>query len=283
MIEFNNLSEQGFLPISRVFLTNYRQLNISMEEAMLILHLLDHSLYGKRDFPSAEYFAKMSGKSGQTVRAYLRSLSHKGYLIPVRSETGEKTFDYSPLLGALKDLAGVPIAEEEKPKPMHNETQTKDPLKELIDTSLAMAKDKSKKRTPVQTKPAHWRRLQAFNDKTPEQYNAKDMEYVVALEWKKKWQSPPPRFFGRDMKHAKELIAIYGAEVVADVLQRSIADWESLAPHFNIKGYPSMPIFWGFRNSIFPLMIDGELNSKPNWGSQFTKEDSTPDGGEIGW
>lgn len=285
MIEFNNLSEQGFLPISRVFLTNYRSLNISMEEAMLVLHLLDHSWFGNRDFPSAEYFAKMSGKSGQTVRAYLRSLAHKGYLIPVVSETNEKTFDYSPLLGALKDLAGVPVGEDEL-KPMHDEPSKHEPqdkLKNLIDTSLAMAKDKSKKRTPVQTKPAHWRRLNAFQNKTPEQYNAKDMEFVVALEWKKKWQSPPPRFFGRDMKHAKELISIYGAEVVADVLQRSIADWETLAPRFNIKGYPSMPIFWGFRNSIFPLMIDGELNSKPTWGSQFTKEDSTPDGGEIGW
>ena len=113
MIEFTNLSEQGFMPISRVFLTNYRKLNISMEEAMLVLHLLDHSWFGNRDFPSAEYFAKMSGKSGQTVRAYLRSLSHKGYLTPVRTETGEKTYNYAPLLGALKDLAGVPVAEED--------------------------------------------------------------------------------------------------------------------------------------------------------------------------
>lgn len=285
MIEFTNLSEQGFMPISRVFLTNYRKLNISMEEAMLVLHLLDHSWFGNRDFPSAEYFAKMSGKSGQTVRAYLRSLSHKGYLTPVRTETGEKTYDYTPLLGALKDLAGVPVAEEEVAKPMHDEpNKAVDPLKKLIDTSLDMARDKSKKRTPVQTKPQHWRRLQAFNEKTPEQYNAKDLEFVLAIEWREKWKSPPPRFFGRDMKHAKDLISIYGAEVVSDVIKRCVKDWETIAPRFNIKGYPSMPIFWGFRNSIFPLMIDGELQSQPTWGSQFNNEtDSRPDGGEIGW
>ena len=80
MIEFTNLSEQGFMPISRVFLTNYRKLNISMEEAMLVLHLLDHSWFGNRDFPSAEYFAKMSGKSGQTVRAYLFTIARNTYL-----------------------------------------------------------------------------------------------------------------------------------------------------------------------------------------------------------
>lgn len=285
MIEFTNLSEQGFMPISRVFLTNYRKLNISMEEAMLVLHLLDHSWFGNRDFPSAEYFAKMSGKSGQTVRAYLRSLSHKGYLTPVRTETGEKTYNYAPLLGALKDLAGVPVAEEEVAKPMHDEpNKAIDPLKKLIDTSLEMARDKSKKRTPVQTKPQQWRRLQAFNEKTPEQYNAKDLEFVLALEWREKWKSPPPRFFGRDMKHAKDLISIYSAEVVSDVIKRCVKDWETIAPRFNIKGYPSMPIFWGFRNSIFPLMIDGELQGKPTWGSQFNDEtDSRPDGGEIGW
>lgn len=283
MIEFGKLSEQGFVPVSRLFLLNYRSLNITMEEAMLVLHLLDHAWYGNKDFPSAEYFGKLTGKSGQTVRAYLRSLSLKGYLKPIRTETGEKTYDYSPLLGALRDLAGVPVSEEEPQKPLHDEPSKVDPLKELIDTSMEMAKDKSKKRTPVQTKPQHWRRLQAFNEKTPEQYNSKDLEFVLALEWRKKWQSPPPRFFGRDLKHGKDLISIYSAEVVTNVIQTCVKEWESIAPKFNIKGYPSMPIFWGFRNSIFPLMIDGELKTKDSWGSQFDNTESRKDGEEVGW
>ena len=280
MIEFGKLSEKGFVPVSRLFLLNYKSLNISMEEAMLVLHLLDHAWYGNKDFPSAEYFGKLTGKSGQTVRAYLRSLSHKGYLKPIRTETGEKTYDYSPLLSTLRDLAGVPIAENEK---VETVDKSDNPLKKLIDTSMDMARDKSKKRAPVQTKPAHWRRLQAFNQKTPDQYNSKDLEFVVALEWREKWQSPPPRFFGRDLKHGKDLISIYGAEVVTDVIRRCIKDWEEIAPRFNIKGYPSMPIFWGFRNSIFPLMIDGELDTKEGWGSQFDNKESRSEGDEIGW
>lgn len=286
MIEFTNLSQEGFMPISRVFLTNYRKLNITMEEAMLVLHLLDHSWFGNREFPSAEYFAKKSGKSGQTVRAYLRSLSHKGYLVPIRTETGDKTYDYTPLLGSLKDLAGVPVADEEVVKPIHDQDSKvePDPLKTLIDASLDMAKDKSKKRTPIQTKPQHWRRLQAFNDKTPEQYNAKDIEFVLALEWREKWKSPPPKFFGRDLKHAKDLISIYSPEVVTSVVKQCVKEWETIAPQFNIKGYPSMPIFWGFRNSIFPLIIDGALQTKATWGTQFdSNTDSRPEGGEIGW
>ena len=280
MIEFGKLSEKGFVPVSRLFLLNYKSLNISMEEAMLVLHLLDHAWYGNKDFPSAEYFGKLTGKSGQTVRAYLRSLSHKGYLKPIRTETGEKTYDYSPLLSTLRDLAGVPIAENEK---VETVDKSDNPLKKLIDTSMDMARDKSKKRAPVQTKPAHWRRLQAFNQKTPDQYNSKDLEFVVALEWREKWQSPPPRFFGRDLKHGKDLISIYGAEVVTDVIRRCVKDWEEIAPRFNIKGYPSMPIFWGFRNSIFPLMIDGELDTKEGWGSQFDNKESRSEGDEIGW
>jgi len=125
--------------------------------------------------------------------------------------------------------------------------------------------------------------LHAFQQKTPDQYNAKDMELVLALEWKKKWQSPPPRFYGRDLKHAKDLIKIYTAETVASVLKWAVENWEMLCERYNIKGYPSMPIFWGFRNSIFPLFIDGEVNSKPSWGSHYSNDESRPDGQEIGW
>lgn len=275
--------QAGFLPVSRLFLTNYRHMNISMEEAMLILHLLDHSWAAEKPFPSAEYFGKVTGKSGQTIRAYLRSLSFKGYLKPVRNEVGDKTYSYEPLMGALQDLAGVPQDPQQTDAPISSEPTDRCALKEVIDTALELTKDASKKRTPAQTKPKEWRRLHAFQQKTPDQYNAKDMELVLALEWKKKWQSPPPRFYGRDLKHTKDLIKIYTAETVASVLKWAVENWETLCERYNIKGYPSMPIFWGFRNSIFPLFIDGEVNSKPSWGSHYSNDESRPDGQEIGW
>lgn len=270
----------GFLPVSRLFLTNYRKMNISMEEAMLILHLLDHSWAAEKPFPSAEYFGKVTGKSGQTVRAYLRSLSYKGYLTPVRNELNEKTYSWAPLMGALQDLANIPM----EAKVNNEQVKSSCPLKELIDTAQELTKDASKKRTPIQTKPKEWRKIHSFQQKTPSEYNAKDLEMVLAIEWKKKWQSPAPRFYGRDLKHAKDLISIYTAKTVTEVIVWSVENWDTITQTYNIKGYPSMPIFWGFRNSLFPQYIDGDLSkNKPNWGSQFTPEDSKPDGDEIGW
>lgn len=277
------LHEAGFLPISRVFLTNYRKMNISMEEAMLILHLLDHSWAAEREFPSAEHFAKVTGKSGQTIRAYLRSLSFKGYLTPVKNEANERTYSWEPLLGSLKDLVGAPQDPPQTDRPIEP-NKPKSELERIVDAANSLSADANKKRTPTQTKPKHWQRIRKFQEKTPDQYNAKDLEFVLAMKWKEKWNSPPPRFYGRDLKHAKDLIGIYTAEVVTNVINWSLDNWEQLCERYNIKGYPSMPIFWGFRNSIFPLYIDGEVNtSNPSWGSHFNEEQSREDGEEIGW
>ena len=278
----NPITTMGFLPISRLFLTNYRKMNISMEEAMLILHLIDHSWAADQPFPSAEHFAKVTGKSGQTIRAYLRSLSFKGYLLAVRNEAGAKSYSWEPLLGALKDLSGLPVSSEEQ-RDTSEPVSRVSALQEIVDTANALRQDASKRRTPAQTKPKEWRRIRAFEQKTPDQYNAKDLEFVMGIEWKKKWTSPPPRFFGRDLKHAKDLIAIYSAKTTSEVIVWALENWDMLCTRFSIQGYPSMPIFWGFRNSIFPMFIDGDLSSNPSWGSQFDKKDSDTQGSEIGW
>lgn len=297
MIRWHGIDERGFAPFCRILLDKYSSLNISMEEAMLIIHLMDYSWMGKNPFPSTRFFAEKTGKSEQTIRTYLRSLSYKGYLIPKLSGR-DKTYDFTPLLVTVRSLVGIADPEPEpqnwysggsvslecdgKETPTPPEGVSR--LKGLIDASMKLAKDKSKGRTPVQTSPSHWKRLQSFLDKEPTHYNSKDMELVVAMEWQKKWKSPPPRFFGRDLKHVKELINIYSPEVVAEVLISCIRDWEKISSKFKINGYPSMPIFWGFRNSIFPMIIDGEIEDKPSWGSQYdTEKDSRPEGEEIGW
>jgi hypothetical protein len=275
----------GFIPVSRVFLLNYRKMNISMEEAMLILHLIDHSWAADKPFPSAEHFAKVTGKSGQTIRAYLRSLSYKGYLSAVLTEAGAKSYSWEPLLGSLKDLIGTPKVNthevtEDKPSLVKEPSK----LQNIVDIANSLSKDTTKSRTPTQTKPKQWRRIRAFEQKTPDQYNAKDLEFVMGLEWEKRWSSPPPRFFGRDLKHAKDLIGIYTPKTTSEVIAWALENWESLAERFNIKGYPSMPIFWGFRNSIFPLYIDGEMNtSPPSWGTHYDKTEEESKDSEIGW
>lgn len=293
MIEWSGLDERGFAPFSRAFMQNYRQLNITMEEAMLVMHLMDHSWLGKRDFPSAKYFADMTGKSDQTIRMYLRSLSYKGYLTPIKDSRGRKVYDWSPLLEALRSLAGIPERPEIEPIEA-GRSESEEPeervraLQELLDASLSLVKDNRVKRAPVQASPRHWQRLKDFNDKSPDQYNANDIELVMARAWHRKgWKTPPPRFTLRDRKHAKDLIINYGADTVTLVIERAISSWEVLTPKMNLNNaYPSMGIIFGYRNSIFPLIIDGGLEgSEPSWGSHFDRnKDSSPEGEEkVGW
>ena len=302
MIEWHGLDEKGFAPFSRAFMQNYRHLNITMEEAMLIMHLLDHSWLGKKEFPSAKFFADVTGKSDQTIRMYLRSLSFKGYLTAVKNDKGRKTYDWSPLLEALRSIAGVPDRPEVEPLEVpvasregssdtampNGADQATDPLKELLDASLSLVKDGRFKRAPVQTTPRHWQRLQSFLEKTPDQYNSNDIELIMARAWHRKgWKTPAPRFTMRDRKHAKDLITTYGPDVVAKVIDQAIASWEALAPKLRLQNaYPSMGIMYGYRNSIFPLIIDGDPSAgKASWGSHFDRDkDSSPKGEEkIGW
>ncbi len=277
MINWSGLEEAGFAPISRKFLHGFRMLNISMEEAMLIILLLDYVWLGDKPVPPASYFAKLSGKSDQTIRMYFKSLRYKGFL-QVKEVDGVKSWDYAPLLKSIKSVCDLKTEETIPKKPTNA-------LEELVAINNKIAIDNSKKRVPVNTKPKHWQRLNSFVNKEPSQYNSKDLELLMASAWNKKgWKSPSPVFGGKDLRHGKELIKIYGSEVVSNVITHSIENWESLVNEYRINGYPSMGIFWGFRNSIFPKFIDGDLvTNKPSWGSHYEPKQDNTNESEVGW
>jgi len=289
MIEWNGLDEQGFAPFCRTFMRNYRLLNITMEEAMLVMHLLDHSWLGEQDFPSVRFFAEQTGKHESTIRLYFKSLSHKGYLLEVTGPNNAKTYDWSPLLSAMKDIVGVPPRKE--PKAVANEVDQPSLGSLLSATASLVTGDVKPDVKPKKAKKPtarHANRLKKFSEKSASEYNANDMEIVMAQAWTLKgWRSAAPKFTLRDRKHAKDLIEQHGPETVASVIEEAISKWEDVAPKMRLNNtYPSMSIIFGYRNSIFPLLIDGELNMKPTWGSQFDREkDASPTdgGGSVGW
>ena len=43
-----------------------------------------------------------------------------------------------------------------------------------------------------------------------------------------------------------------------------------------------MGIFWGFRNTLFPYVLD-EHKATQAWGSKFNNKDEREEGSEIGW
>jgi hypothetical protein len=282
-MNLEKLDGTGYAPIPRIFLENYCTLGMSMEEAMLVLHILDHTWGNIHIFPTAEHLAKVTGKSAQTIRMYLRSLGFKGYLV-AKKVNGKKSYDWTPLMDALSNLnipraiepvSSLPVAEEGS-----------DPLRALLEVASELATDRSKKRKPINKSASFYAKVQKFEEKSSDQYNAPDMEFVLAKAWMSKgWKTPPPRFFGRDLKLTKDLIKIYSASSVAEIYQKSVEEWEKLQTLFNIKGFPSVAVFWGFKNSIFPYFIDGEgsINAQKGSGSQFDQTATKDTGEEIGW
>jgi hypothetical protein len=43
-----------------------------------------------------------------------------------------------------------------------------------------------------------------------------------------------------------------------------------------------MPLFWGYRNSIFPMVLDGK-GKKKGAGTQFDSDATRQAGNELGW
>ena len=93
----------GYTTISRAFMKGYRKLGITMEEAMIILHLMEYAFNGSKPFPKVSTLANITGKHPNTVRSYIRSLRRKGYL-KTRVRLGRSNaYDFSALMTALED------------------------------------------------------------------------------------------------------------------------------------------------------------------------------------
>ncbi len=320
-LDWGGTTKKGFTPVARAFLRHYVRLGISMEEAMLILHVLDYAWGSTLPFPKIATLCQYTGKTDKTIRNYLRSLRSKG-LLKTRNKGGRSNeYDFSPLFDALREVSDIPDKPEEATKhpqatldevlastetteqttqDLHSQTtpdstspykkkkeaeppKNNDPLRGVIDSALASATEKARGRKAANTGPG-MKRLRRFLDKQPAQYNCNDIELVLAHAWKARWKRvAPPRFTGRDRKHAKDLITQYGAEETAKVVSTVVTQWEDYAAKFSLNGYPSMPLFYGYRNSLFPMVLEGGGTAKPKWGTHFDENESRDDGDEIGW
>ena len=130
-----------------------------------------------------------------------------------------------------------------------------------------------------------FKRLRVFRSKKAKDYNASDMELVFSEVWSSRWPNTPAAMFTiRDKKHAKDLIAHYGAETTAFVIREVVTHWEQYRADLKMNGFPSMIAFYGYRNSLFPMVLEQDSKGmKPGWGSHFEEGDSTDSGDEMGW
>lgn len=131
MLDWGGTTRYGFTAVSRAFLQNYRALGLSMEEAMLVLHILDFQWGARLPFPKVETLVDMTGRSDQTIRKYLRKLRTLGLLRTVNRKGRSNQYDFSPLFVKLREI----IEESRRAKKTEEaeEKPAEEPEFELLD------------------------------------------------------------------------------------------------------------------------------------------------------
>jgi hypothetical protein len=104
-----SLATKGFTPVATAFLEHYRELNITVAEAMLVVHILSHKWTDAMPFPSLTRLADLMGVSERYVRKMLKSLEGVHYLKRVYRTGTSSTYDLSGLMTALERKVGVAV------------------------------------------------------------------------------------------------------------------------------------------------------------------------------
>lgn len=183
----------------------------------------------------------------------------------------ERLLSCDPIYATLSKPDDVEISEE------------KFPLSTLIRATMHMMKQTPSGESKVTAR--HWARVSEFSKRAESDYSGNDLELLIAVYWVQNgWASQPPVFTAKDYSNAKRFVSLYGAEQSAKIIAYAVSRWEVVAQKIRVNSYPSMSIIYGFRNSIAPLVLDGDAVEKPSWGSQFNPQtDSRKDDGIVGW
>lgn len=181
------------------------------------------------------------------------------------------------------------LQEDEQP----NSCATHEKLQSIVDKALAGRKAAQQLKALVTKSEPKEVRLTAKGKpkpkaetllyKQPETYNCNDLIGLFIREWKRKWpQVTAPLMGMKERALLKQLIDHYGAAETAKVVLEMFARWDTLAPKIKVKGsYPSISILWGFRGTLFPMILEGELTAKPAWGAHFESEKQTQKTDEV--
>lgn len=94
---------------------------------------------------------------------------------------------------------------------------------------------------------------------------------------------PPPKHSVKDRTNFKELADHFGGKVLSDTIQWFFSNYDELRKKYNWT-YPSVGLFYGFRNTIFPLAIKNEkIDNNVRWGSHHKEDNDRQDGDEVGF
>ena len=314
MLDWGGTTELGWVAVSRVFLRTYADLGLTPEQAMLTIHVLDRQWGEQAPFPKVDTLAREMGRSEKSVRNGLRVLRDKGLLSTVFRKGRYNEYDFSPLFSKLASAARASPRDTGQPTPTlpgqpppgipgsittREEKQTEKKsappaggVSEALERAASRTGSSRKKRRAMEpVEPAQVKRpsppseTKAREPKSVACWNCNDMERVFRSLWSKRWpNTPPKRWTGRERKNAKDFIIEYEATTVLAVVEMVLSKWKELQRQFDWKGYPSMPLMYGYRGSLVPMALEGESEpGNPKWGAHWDEEAERPDGEEGGW
>jgi hypothetical protein len=190
----------------------------------------------------------------------------------VRTEQSPPAIMLTTDSGEQRYIELVPAGSTEKPIQLINNT---DALGTLTKTLMATADKKASTRKA------------APKQKATQEGSTNAV--IVALElfdelYRTKFADlPPPKHSMKDRTSLKELADHFGGKVLSDTIQWFFTNYEELKKKYNWS-YPSVGLFYGFRNSIFPLAIKNEkVDNNVKWGSHHKEDNERDDGDEVGF
>jgi len=97
--------------------------------------------------------------------------------------------------------------------------------------------------------------------KIPSKINAKTLFELYRNMFEQEFDVEPPRFNLKDLSLLKKLIDEQGKKQSYKYIVRCIKRWSLLKKEFNIYGYPTIGVLWGFRFSFFEHLTRLRKNS----------------------
>jgi hypothetical protein len=187
-----------------------------------------------------------------------------------------KRYNQDSSLSLVKEEEKSPTGSSFRSTPPSPPLPRPTPLGKVIQTSLEGIKEKHKKFVVKSRK--------KNKNKSLAEYNCNDVGKLLQTEIRAKYGHFMGKLTMKERGQLKNMISEYGAEETAAAAYAMIKRWEELQAVINIRSFPSIAIFYGFRRTIMPWSVADNLPKvTPSYRVEFDPRDERPKGQEAGW
>lgn len=285
----DELASFGFVQVSTLVLMDRRLSDSALRTYLILLKFAWNKEFC---FPGLSKMATERGVGLRTIDRSIKVLVESGLIsVERRGNEGEKggrgtnIYWIEPLHSVYgkkknptkisdeaKDFCGLNCFKYEQEKE-EEEIETNDVPVRIRDdrlvvsaSAIAAGKEKTEKAREKRIKRRKQKEDRKKNRfKTKDGTSLKDIENLWKKEYRKKWGNiKTPKWTVEQKSIAKKLVNMYGGSLVSAVISYVILNWDELVDRFRLNGYPSIKMVFGFRETLFPEVERGKIESKRN-------------------